>query len=92
MVTITKNNQTLQVTRGAFHNYYEPMGYKMVKTKESHKKDQGSHKDPEPKKYTPEQVMSMTLDQLYAMADEHGIDYSQVRSKENLVKLILRSL
>lgn len=85
MVTITKNNQTLQVTRGAFHNYYEPMGYKMVKAKKS-------PKDPEPKKYTQEQVMSMTLDQLYAMADEHGIDYSQVRSKENLVKLILRSI
>ena len=103
MVKIVKGNRTLTVTHGAFHNYYEPLGYELVETPRSPKADpdmftgeEGHSPDHGPaatsEGYTQEQVMSMTLDQLYEVADKLGINYQRVRTKGDLVKLILQAL
>ena len=36
--------------------------------------------------------MSMTTDQLYEVADRLGINYQRVRTKGDLVKLILQTI
>ena len=103
MVKIVKGNRTLTVTNGAFHNYYEPLGYELVEAPRSPEADPGmftrggghsSDHEPAatPEGYTQEQIMSMTLDQLYETADRLGINYQRVRSKGDLVKLILQAL
>jgi hypothetical protein len=103
MVKIVKGNHTLTVTRGAFHNYYKPLGYEPVEAPRSLEADpgmftgeEGHSPDHEPaaasEGYTQEQVMGMTLDQLYEAADKLGINYQRVRTKGDLVKLILQAL
>ena len=103
MVKIVKDDRTLTVTRGAFHNYYGPLGYKLVEAPRSPEADpgmftgEGDHSsDSEPaatsQSYTKEQIMGMTTDQLYEIADELGISYQSVRTKNDLVKLILQTL
>ena len=103
MVKIVKGDRTLTVTHGAFHNYYEPLGYELVEAPRSPEDDHGmftgedGHSpdhDPEATSggYTKEQVMGMTTDQLYEVADKLGINYQRVRTKGDLVKLILQTL
>lgn len=103
MVKIVKGDRTLTVTHGAFHNYYEPLGYELVEAPRSHEADPGMFtgeedhsSDHEPAAtsggYTKEQVMSMTTDQLYEVADKLGINYQRVRTKGDLVKLILQAI
>jgi hypothetical protein len=103
MVKIVKGGRTLTVTHGAFHNYYEPLGYELVETPRSPETDpdmftgeEGHSPDHEPAAtpggYTKEQVMSMTTDQLYEVADGLGINYQKVRTKGDLVKLILQAI
>lgn len=103
MVKIARGNHTLMVTNGAFHNYYEPLGYELVETPRSPEVDPGMFtggedhsSDHEPaatsESYTKEQVMSMTTEQLYEVADKLGINYQRVRTKGDLVKLILQSI
>lgn len=103
MVKIIKGDRTLTVTHGAFHNYYEPLGYELVEAPRSLEADPGmftgggvNSSDHEPaatsEGYTREQVMGMTLDQLYEAADKLGINYQGVRTKGDLVKLILRAI
>lgn len=103
MVKIVKGDRTLTVTHGAFHNYYEPLGYELVEAPRSLEADPGMFtgeedhsSDHEPaatsEGYTKEQVMSMTTDQLYEVADKLGINYQRVRTKGDLVKLILQAI
>lgn len=103
MVKIVKGDRTLTVTHGAFHNYYEPLGYELVEAPRSPEADSGMFtgeedhsSDHEPaatsEGYTKEQVMSMTTDQLYEVADKLGINYQRVRTKGDLVKLILQAI
>ena len=103
MVKIVKGDRTLTVTHGAFHNYYEPLGYELVEAPRSPEADpgmftgkEGHSSDHEPEAtsggYTKEQVMGMTTDQLYEVADKLGINYQRVRTKSDLVKLILQAL
>jgi hypothetical protein len=103
MVKIVKGGRTLTVTHGAFHNYYEPLGYELVEAPRSPEADPGmfigevGHSpDHEPaatpEGYTKEQVMSMTTDQLCGVADKLGINYQKVRTKGDLVKLILQAI
>lgn len=103
MVKIIKGNHTLTITHGAFHNYYEPLGYELVEAPRSPEADpgmftggEGHSSDHEPAAtsggYTREQVMSMTTDQLYEVADKLDINYQRVRTKDDLVKLILQAL
>ena len=103
MVKIIKGNHTLMVTHGAFHNYYEPLGYELVEAPGSPEADPGMFTGEEghssdhesaatPEGYTKEQVMSMTTDQLYEVADRLGINYQRVRTKGDLVKLILQTI
>ena len=103
MVKIAKGNHTLMVTHGAFHNYYEPLGYELVETPRSPEADlsmltagEGNSSDHEPaatpESYTKEQVNGMTLEQLYEVADKLGINYQRVRTKGDLAKLILQTI
>lgn len=103
MVKIIKGDRTLTVTHGAFHNYYEPLGYELVEAPRSPEADpgmftgEGGHSsDHEPAAtsggYTKEQVMGMTTDQLYEIADKLGINYQGVRTKGDLIKLILQTI
>ena len=103
MVKIIKGDRTLTVTHGAFHNYYEPLGYELVEAPRSPEADSGMFTGGEghssdhesaatPGGYTKEQVMSMTTDQLYEVADKLGINYQGVRTKGDLVKLILQAI
>lgn len=103
MVKIIKDGHTLTVTHGAFHNYYESQGYELVEAPRGPQADpgmftggEGHSSDPEPaatsQGYTKEQIVSMTTDQLYEVADELGISYQSVRTKGDLVKLILQAL
>lgn len=103
MVKIVKGDHILMVTHGAFHNYYEPLGYELVETPRSSEADpgmftgeEGHSSDHEPAAalggYTKEQVTSMTTDQLYEVADKLGINYQGVRTKGDLVKLILQTI
>lgn len=103
MVKIAKGDRTLTVTRGAFHNYYEPLGYELVEAPRGPEADsgvftggEGHSSDHEPtatsEGYTQEQIMGMTTDQLYEVADKLGINYQRVRTKSDLVKLILQAL
>lgn len=103
MVKIVKGDHTLTVTYGAFHNYYEPLGYELVEAPKSPEADsgmftrgEGNSSDPEPEatseSYTREQVMGMTTDQLYEVADKLDINYQRVRTKGDLVKLILQAI
>lgn len=103
MVKIVKGDHTLTVTHGAFHNYYESMGYELVEAPRSHEDDsgmftrvEGNSPDHGPaatsESYTKEQVMGMTTDQLYEIADKLGINYQRVRTKGDLVKLILQAI
>lgn len=103
MVKIIKGNRTLTVTRGAFHNYYEPLGYELVEAPSDSEtptgvftgvEDHSSDSEPAatPEGYTKEQVMAMTTDQLYEVADQLGINYQRVRTKGDLVKLILQTI
>lgn len=103
MVKIIKGNHTLMVTHGAFHNYYEPLGYELVEAPRSPEADPGMFTGGEdhspdheptatPGSYTKEQVMGMTTDQLYEVADKLGINYQRVRTKGDLAKLILQTI
>lgn len=103
MVKIIKGNHTLMVTHGAFHNYYEPLGYELVEAPRSPEADPGmftggedhspDHELAEDSEgYTQEQVKGMTLEQLYETADKLGINYQGVRTKGDLVKLILQTI
>lgn len=103
MVKIIKSNHTLMVTHGAFHNYYEPLGYELVEAPRSPESEtgmftgEGDHSpDHDPVAtsggYTQEQINGMTLEQLYETADKLGINYQRVRTKGDLVKLILQSI
>ena len=103
MVKIVKGDRTLTVTRGAFHNYYESQGYELLEAPSDPETSaevftgEGGHSpDHEPaatsEGYTKEQVMSMTTDQLYEVADGLGINYQKVRTKGDLVKLILQAI
>lgn len=103
MVKIVKGDRTLMVTHGAFHNYYEPLGYEPVEDPRSPEADPGMFTGGEdhspdhgpaatPESYTKEQVMSMTTDQLYEVADKLGINYQGVRTKGDLAKLILQAI
>ena len=103
MVKIVKGDRTLTVTHGAFHNYYESLGYELVEAPRGPEADpsmftgeEGHSPDHEPAAtpggYTQEQVMSMTTDQLYEVADKLGINYQRVRTKGDLVKLILQAI
>lgn len=92
MVEISKGGKHLVVTHGAFKNFYECQGYVVVnhttiKKSASHRED-----DHQENKYTPDQIRAMSLDQLYELADHHGINYQKARTKGDLVKLILQSL
>lgn len=103
MVKITRGNHTIMVTRGAFHNYYESQGYELVEAPRSPEDNlngftggEGHSSDHEPAAtsggYTKKQVMGMTTDQLYEVADKLGINYQGVRTKDDLVKLILQAI
>lgn len=103
MVKIVKGDRTLTVTHGAFHSYYEPLGYELVEAPRGPEADpgmftggEGHSSDHEPATisggYTKEQVMSMTTDRLYEVADKLGINYQRVRTKGDLVKLILQAI
>lgn len=103
MVKIVKGDRTMTVTHGAFHNYYEPLGYELVEAPRSPEGDpgmftggEGHSPDHEPAgtsgDYTPEQIKAMTTDQLYEVADKLGINYQGVRTKSDLVKLILQTI
>ena len=103
MVKIIKGDRTLTVTRGAFHNYYEPQGYELLEAPSGPEiptgvftGGEGHSPDHEPaatsEGYTKEQVMAMTTDQLYEVADQLGINYQRVRTKPDLVKLIIQAL
>lgn len=103
MVKIAKGNRHLTVTRGAFHNYYESQGYELLEAPEAPENapgvftgEEGHSPDSEPvatsDTYTREQVMSMTTDQLYEVADKMGINYQRVRTKNDLVKLVVQAL
>lgn len=92
MVEISKGGKHLVVTHGAFKNFYELQGYVVVNhitTKKSASPREDDHQD---NKYTPDQIRTMSLDQLYKLADHHGINYQKARTKGDLVKLILQSL
>lgn len=103
MVKIVKGDSHLMVPRGAFHNYYESQGYRLAEASEAPDNDpgmftgeDGHSSDSEPAAtsggYTKEQVMAMTTDQLYEVADQLGINYQRVRTKPDLVKLIIQTL
>ena len=103
MVKIIKGDRTLTVTHGAFHNYYKPLGYELVEAPRSPEADPGmftgggGHSSDHESAatsgvYTKKQVMSMTTDQLYEVADKLGINYQRVRTKGDLVKLILQAI
>lgn len=103
MVKISKGNHHLTVTRGAFHNYYESLGYELVEAPRSPEADPGMFtrgEDPsvnhEPtatsEGYTQEQVMGMTTDQLYEVAEKLSINYQGIRTKSDLIKLIVQAL
>lgn len=96
MVKISKGDKYLMVTHGAFKNFYERQGYVVVKGSSNHTTtgESAPHKedDHQENKYTPDQIRAMSLDQLYELADHHGINYQKARTKGDLVKLILQSL
>lgn len=95
MVTIKKGDCLLVVPQGAFHNYYEPQGYVIVGSqveKEELTDDNSNTPDEVPEVYTQEQLMSMTTDQLYEIADMLGLDYQKVRTKNDLIKLIIHKI
>lgn len=103
MVKITRGNHTIMVTQGAFHNYYESQGYELVGAPRSPEDNlneftggDGHSTDHEPAgtsgDYTPEQIKAMTTDQLYEVADKLGINPQEVRTKGDLVKMIIQAL
>lgn len=103
MVKIVKGDSHLMVPRGAFHNYYESQGYRLSEASEALDKDPGMFTGEEGHSpdqespavsdgYTKDQIMAMTTDQLYEVADKLGINYQRVRTKPDLVKLIIQTL
>ena len=106
MVKIVRGNHQLRVTLGAFHNFYESQGYELLEAPEAPVDPDtatgdftggtGHSSNHEPAAtsggYTREQVMAMTTDQLYEVADQLGIDYQKVKTKPDLVKLIIQAL
>ena len=105
MVKIVKGDSQLTVTRGAFHNFYEAQGYQLLEAPEApvdpefpaggFNGGQDHSPDSEPaatsETYTQEQLMSMTTNQLYEVADQLGINYQRVRTKNDLVRLIVQA-
>ena len=103
MVKIAKGDRQLTVPLGAYQNYYEPLGYGLLEAAEGLRNDPGmftrgggnfsnSEHSAASEAYTPEQIALMTTDQLYGVADKLGIDYQNVRTKDDLIELIIQTL
>ena len=114
MITICKGEHTLEVTNGAFRNFYQRLGYKPVRGSRSvenpgevntHPDDEnplseeleGSSEDGEDsgEVYPDDEVpleeiplSEMTHSQLFAYAEQLGLEFEADASRKDLRKLI----
>lgn len=94
MIKVTNGVKTTLVTKGAFKEIYEPMGYKPWAPSDSLQE-----KSLEPKVEKPEEesevetpISEMRLDDLKAYADQHDIDISEAKTKKDIKNIIRAEL
>lgn len=89
MIKITNGARTTMCTKGAFENWYKPMGWKEVKPK--NKPIEKREENPEPKGGVEVPLSEMSLEELKAYAEEKNIDISQAKTKKEIRNLIKSS-
>lgn len=114
MITICKDEHTLEVTNGAFRNFYQRLGYKPVRGSRSAENPGEVNTHPEDEKplsgvlealsedgedsgevYPDDEVpleeiplSEMTHSQLFAYAEQLGLEFAANASRKDLRKLI----
>lgn len=93
MIKVTNGVKTTVVTKGAFKEIYEPMGYKLWAPSDSPKEEPSL--DLEPKVEEPEiavevetPISEMKLEDLKAYAAQHDIDISKAKTKKEIKSII----
>lgn len=99
MVTIKKDQSILTVTRGAFENYFQEMGYEIVGATQTNENSGGINYPPDPESPDLEDPESgeeesedlaeiplgeMNFEQLHKRAGQLGIDHENIHSKKEL--------
>lgn len=89
MIKITNGARTTMCTKGAFENWYKPMGWEEVKPK--NKPIEKEEENPEPKGRVEVPLSELNLEELKAYAEENNIDISQAKTKKEIRNLIKSS-
>lgn len=99
MVTIKKDQTILTVTRGAFENYFQDMGYEVVDAPQAHENSGGNNYPPDTENPDLDDLEHAEMDsedlseiplgemnfaQLHARAGQLGIDHENMHSKKEL--------
>lgn len=105
MIRITNGSRTAIVTKGAFREWYEPMGWKIAdESDEKPMIESLPDNDEKSSEIAPEQletafeeqdetevetpISEMKLADLKAYAEEHGIDISAAKNKQDIKDII----
>lgn len=90
MIKITNGARTTTCTKGAFENWYKPMGWEEVKPK-NNKPIEKEGENLEPKGGVEVPLSELNLEELKAYAEENNIDISQAKTKKEIRNLIKSS-
>ena len=108
MIKITNGTRTTMCTKGAFENWYEPMGWKIADMSEveavAESLPEEENIEPENASEPPEETLEeeevepeeeveiplseMKLADLKEYAEEHGIDISAAKTKQDIRSII----
>lgn len=99
MIKITNGTRTTICTKGAFENWYEPMGWKIADMSEveavAETLPEEENIEPENASEPPEEeveveipLSEMKLADLKEYAEEHGIDISAAKTKQDIRSII----
>ena len=110
MIKITNGTRTTMCTKGAFENWYEPMGWKIADMSEveavAESLPEEENIEPENASESPEETLEeeevepeeeveveiplseMKLADLKEYAEEHGIDISAAKTKQDIRSII----
>ena len=86
MITITNGSRTTTVTRGAFKEIYEGMGWKEVESLEPVEVPEEEVPMVEDEGEMP--LSEMKVGELRQFAEERGIDISEAKNKREIIRII----